>query len=91
MNNNLFVKYFMTFVIILLITFTIFGILMFGITNYYAASESQDSLLNVAGQVSSMTKQMVKSYPFNWEYRIKDLINFYSDISGLDIFIIDNL
>lgn len=90
MNNNLFVKYFMTFVIILLITFTIFGILMFGITNYYAASESQDSLLNVAGQVSSMTKQMVKSYPFNWEYRIKDLINFYSDISGLDIFIIDN-
>lgn len=91
MNNNVFVKYFMTFVIILLITFTIFGVLMFGVTNYYSASESQENLLNVANQVSGMTKQTVKRYPFNWEYKIQDMINFYSDISGLDILIVDNV
>lgn len=91
MNNNVFVKYFMTFVIILLVTFTIFGVLMFGVTNYYSASESQENLLNVANQVSVMTKQTIKRYPFNWEHKLQDMIDFYSDISGLDILVIDNI
>lgn len=90
MNNNLFLKFFITFVIILVVTFTFFGVLMFGITNYYYASESQDNLMNIAGQVSEATKQTIKTHPFNSEFRIKDMINFYSDISGLDIFVVDN-